>query len=134
MGASFLAQNVGKKSITVNLKNADGKRFMVGQHELAELAPRDIVAKGIHRVLLATGTDHLLLALVEDELGAATVPLALTTDIRPGRFDRLRLGGTPGALTLRPLAGGTARAGRAIRWRLAKARRAVGRRPTSKER
>ena len=28
----------------------DGKRFMVGQHELAELAPRDVVAKGIHRV------------------------------------------------------------------------------------
>ena len=26
---------------------------MVGQHELAELAPRDVVAKGIHRVLLA---------------------------------------------------------------------------------
>ena len=36
-----------------HLVDADGKRFMVGQHELAELAPRDIVAKGIHRVLLA---------------------------------------------------------------------------------
>ena len=39
----------------------DGKRFMVGQHELAELAPRDVVAKGIHRVLLAEGTDHVYL-------------------------------------------------------------------------
>src|SRR5205814_2364605 len=29
------------------LVDADGKRFMVGQHELAELAPRDVVAKGI---------------------------------------------------------------------------------------
>jgi L-aspartate oxidase len=41
--------------------NADGKRFMVGQHELAELAPRDIVAKGIHRELLAAGDDHVYL-------------------------------------------------------------------------
>ncbi|MCA2215892.1 L-aspartate oxidase [Jidongwangia harbinensis] len=38
-----------------------GKRFMVGQHELAELAPRDVVAKGIHRVLRASGTDHVYL-------------------------------------------------------------------------
>ncbi len=44
-----------------HLIDADGKRFMVGQHELAELAPRDVVAKGIHRVLLATGTDHVFL-------------------------------------------------------------------------
>jgi L-aspartate oxidase len=43
------------------LVDADGKRFMVGQHELAELAPRDVVAKGIHGVLLATGTDHVYL-------------------------------------------------------------------------
>ena len=38
-----------------------GERFMVGQHELAELAPRDVVAKGIHRVLRATGADHVYL-------------------------------------------------------------------------
>jgi L-aspartate oxidase len=44
-----------------HLIDADGKRFMVGQHELAELAPRDIVAKGIHRVMLAGGTDHVYL-------------------------------------------------------------------------
>ena len=30
------------------LVDADGVRFMVGQHELAELAPRDIVAKAHH--------------------------------------------------------------------------------------
>src|SRR3954451_24705017 len=30
------------------LVDGDGKRFMVGQHELAELAPRDVVAKGIY--------------------------------------------------------------------------------------
>jgi L-aspartate oxidase len=44
-----------------HLVDADGKRFMVGQHELAELAPRDVVAKGIHRVLVATGADHVFL-------------------------------------------------------------------------
>lgn len=43
------------------LRDADGKRFMVGQHELAELAPRDIVAKGIHRVMAAEGSDHVWL-------------------------------------------------------------------------
>jgi L-aspartate oxidase len=43
------------------LVDADGKRFMVGQHELAELAPRDVVAKAIHRVMLAAGTDHVFL-------------------------------------------------------------------------
>jgi L-aspartate oxidase len=40
-----------------HLVDADGKRFMVGQHELAELAPRDVVAKGIHRVLMAQTGD-----------------------------------------------------------------------------
>ncbi|MEU4382203.1 L-aspartate oxidase [Micromonospora echinofusca] len=44
-----------------HLVDGDGKRFMLGQHELAELAPRDVVAKGIHRVLLATGADHVFL-------------------------------------------------------------------------
>ena len=44
-----------------HLVDGDGKRFMLGQHELAELAPRDVVAKGIHRVLLATGADHVYL-------------------------------------------------------------------------
>ncbi|MDM4721251.1 L-aspartate oxidase [Micromonospora sp. WMMA1363] len=44
-----------------HLVDGDGKRFMVGQHDLAELAPRDVVAKGIHRMLLATGADHVFL-------------------------------------------------------------------------
>jgi L-aspartate oxidase len=44
-----------------HLVDADGKRFMVGQHELAELAPRDVVAKGIHREMLATGAPHVYL-------------------------------------------------------------------------
>ncbi|MGK5679596.1 L-aspartate oxidase [Actinoplanes sp. URMC 104] len=44
-----------------HLVDESGVRFMVGQHELAELAPRDVVAKGIHRVLLQTGADHVYL-------------------------------------------------------------------------
>ncbi|KUL28424.1 L-aspartate oxidase [Actinoplanes awajinensis] len=44
-----------------HLVDENGVRFMVGQHELAELAPRDVVAKGIHRVLRATGADHVYL-------------------------------------------------------------------------
>ncbi len=43
------------------LVDGDGKRFMVGQHELAELAPRDIVAKAIFRQMRADGTDHVYL-------------------------------------------------------------------------
>ncbi|MDR0952333.1 MAG: L-aspartate oxidase [Oscillospiraceae bacterium] len=37
------------------LVNAAGERFMVGRHELAELAPRDIVAREIFREMLNTG-------------------------------------------------------------------------------
>ncbi|GGO89533.1 L-aspartate oxidase [Wenjunlia tyrosinilytica] len=44
-----------------HLVDADGVRFMVGQHELAELAPRDIVAKGIMRRMLETGAEHMYL-------------------------------------------------------------------------
>jgi len=33
------------------LRNEAGERFMVGVHELAELAPRDVVARAIHREL-----------------------------------------------------------------------------------
>ncbi|MFB7949564.1 L-aspartate oxidase [Kitasatospora phosalacinea] len=44
-----------------HLVDADGVRFMVGQHELAELAPRDIVAKGIIRRMHAQGTRHMYL-------------------------------------------------------------------------
>ncbi|MEC4016876.1 L-aspartate oxidase [Streptomyces sp. H27-D2] len=43
------------------LVDADGVRFMRGQHELAELAPRDIVAKGIMRRMRAQGAEHMYL-------------------------------------------------------------------------
>jgi len=40
------------------LINSEGKRFMVGGHELAELAPRDVVARGIVKELKRSGEDH----------------------------------------------------------------------------
>ncbi|MER7975215.1 L-aspartate oxidase, partial [Streptomyces sp. NPDC096080] len=44
-----------------HLVDADGVRFMVGAHELAELAPRDIVAKGITRRMIEQGAAHMYL-------------------------------------------------------------------------
>ncbi|WP_030421952.1 L-aspartate oxidase [Streptomyces sp. NRRL F-5065] len=44
-----------------HLVDADGTRFMVGRHELAELAPRDVVAKGITRRMRERGTAHMYL-------------------------------------------------------------------------
>ncbi|WP_053669766.1 L-aspartate oxidase [Streptomyces sp. NRRL B-1140] len=44
-----------------HLVDADGVRFMAGQHELAELAPRDIVAKGILRRMLEQDAEHMYL-------------------------------------------------------------------------
>ncbi|MFG3099527.1 L-aspartate oxidase [Streptomyces sp. NPDC048182] len=41
--------------------DAGGVRFMVGQHELAELAPRDIVAKGITRRMQEQDAEHMFL-------------------------------------------------------------------------
>jgi L-aspartate oxidase len=43
------------------LVDHEGNRFMQGQHELADLAPRDVVAKAIMRQMLATGKDHVFL-------------------------------------------------------------------------
>ncbi|MEU7468983.1 L-aspartate oxidase [Streptomyces sp. NPDC044984] len=44
-----------------HLVDADGVRFMRGQHELAELAPRDIVAKGIMRRMRERDAEHMYL-------------------------------------------------------------------------
>src|SRR6202000_2254958 len=38
-----------------------GVRFMQGQHELADLAPRDVVAKAILRRMMDTGAEHVWL-------------------------------------------------------------------------
>lgn len=44
-----------------HLVDGSGVRFMVGRHELAELAPRDIVAKHLTRRMREQGVDHMYL-------------------------------------------------------------------------
>jgi L-aspartate oxidase len=43
------------------LVDDDGKRFMTGGHPLADLAPRDVVAKAIMRRMAETGASHMWL-------------------------------------------------------------------------
>ncbi|MFT3873759.1 MAG: L-aspartate oxidase [Nocardioides sp.] len=43
------------------LLDADGRRFMLGRHPLADLAPRDIVAREITKVAAETGSAHVWL-------------------------------------------------------------------------
>ncbi|NYI99481.1 L-aspartate oxidase [Nocardioides thalensis] len=43
------------------LVDDEGVRFMQGQHELADLAPRDVVAKAIMKRMLETGRPHMWL-------------------------------------------------------------------------
>ena len=43
------------------LLDADGKRFMVGEHPMADLAPRDVVAKAIMRRMRESGVGHVWL-------------------------------------------------------------------------
>jgi L-aspartate oxidase len=44
-----------------HLRDVEGRRFMVGRHELAELAPRDVVAKGVVTAMADTGAEHVWL-------------------------------------------------------------------------
>ena len=43
------------------LVDADGEAFMAGVHPMADLAPRDVVARAILERMAATGTDHVAL-------------------------------------------------------------------------
>lgn len=43
------------------LLNAEGERFMVGRHELAELAPRDVVSKAIVAMMAEEESDNVFL-------------------------------------------------------------------------
>ncbi|HEX4982801.1 MAG TPA: FAD-binding protein, partial [Ilumatobacteraceae bacterium] len=43
------------------LVDGDGVRFMQGQHDLADLAPRDVVAKAVMRRMRETDTEHMWL-------------------------------------------------------------------------
>ena len=45
------------------LRDAAGERFMTALHPLAELAPRDVVARAIHRQMALDGRDHVDLDL-----------------------------------------------------------------------
>jgi L-aspartate oxidase len=53
------------------LVDADGHRVMTGLHPLADLAPRDVVAKAMSRRMLELGADHLFLDATG--IGAATL-------------------------------------------------------------
>lgn len=44
-----------------HLLDVNGDRFMVGEHELAELAPRDVVSRAIKRRMMETGAPHVWL-------------------------------------------------------------------------
>jgi L-aspartate oxidase len=65
------------------LRNAAGERFMVGQHPLAELAPRDVVARAITREMRRTGQAHVFLDLTH--LPPETVLLRFPTIYRTCR-------------------------------------------------
>ncbi len=51
------------------LRNTRGERFMQRYHPLAELAPRDVVARAIVAEMAATGASHVLLDLSHREPG-----------------------------------------------------------------
>ncbi len=53
------------------LLNAKGERFMPDAHPMAELAPRDVVARAIHRQVMASGTTDAAVYLDVRHLDAA---------------------------------------------------------------
>ena len=57
-GNTFLISAVRGEGAILNIS---GKRFMTEYHHLAELAPRDIVARSIAEVVNETGDDYVLL-------------------------------------------------------------------------
>jgi L-aspartate oxidase len=61
-GAPFLVSEAVRGE-GAYLRNAAGERFMPAVHPLAELAPRDVVARAIHRQMLADNRDHVDLDL-----------------------------------------------------------------------
>jgi L-aspartate oxidase len=50
------------------LRDVDGVAFMAGVHPLADLAPRDVVSRAIHRRMRETGSDHVYLdaSMIDD--------------------------------------------------------------------
>ncbi len=68
------------------LVDDDGVRFLVGQHPLADLAPRDIVAKAIMRRMRATGAEHVWLdgRGLGTEMWQQRFPTILASSLRYG--------------------------------------------------
>ncbi|MBR5381383.1 MAG: L-aspartate oxidase [Oscillospiraceae bacterium] len=68
------------------LKNKDGERFMLGKHELNELAPRDIVARAIVREMERTGDDHVFVDITakDEEFLSARFPTIYNECLRRG--------------------------------------------------
>lgn len=54
------------------LRNLKGERFMPGYHPMAELAPRDVVARCIFKEMQDAGSDHVYLDATGIEGGAAS--------------------------------------------------------------
>ena len=61
-GNSFLVSEAVRGE-GAHLYNLKGERFMLGAHELAELAPRDVVAKKINEQIKAEGKGYVYLSL-----------------------------------------------------------------------
>ena len=72
------------------LRTIDGTPFMDALHPQGSLAPRDVVARGIHQVLRDTGDDHVL-------LDVSPIPSDLFAERFPSTLDGCRTRGiTPG--------------------------------------
>ncbi|PSL02449.1 L-aspartate oxidase [Haloactinopolyspora alba] len=68
------------------LRDVEGRRFMLGRHELAELAPRDVVARGVVTAMAETAAEHVWLDA--RHLGASFLEERFPTIVRRCRsFD-----------------------------------------------
>ena len=69
-----------------HLLNGKGERFMPGQHELAELAPRDVVAKAIMKQMAAERSDHVFVdgRMLGEEVWRVRFPTILQNCRRAG--------------------------------------------------
>jgi L-aspartate oxidase len=63
------------------LRDETGERFMVGVHELAELAPRDVVSRAIVQRIARTGSTHVFLDATHIEGFAGRFP-GITEELR----------------------------------------------------
>ncbi len=61
------------------LKNIKGERFMPKYHKMAELAPRDVVARCIFKEMQAAGADHIYLDAREIGSAAEKFPMIART-------------------------------------------------------